>query len=245
MRFKKHVNKFYKLSNWNNYFVIKIKNMSGRSKNGYMLLRTKKHNKNNFYLNLCKLVPSGLSLILNLCYSNYNNCFFFFVKNTNNQYYYIRSINGLFLGDFFKSISFNPRYITNFYLGFILFGKYLKKGLIISNIKTDFKKPKYIKAAGTYGHVLDIFKDLSLILLKLPSSRKKIVNFNSVVTIGRNNFIDKKYQFYSKAGILKNNGVASKVRGVAMNPVDHPHGGRTKTNSPEVSLWGWVAKHSR
>jgi ribosomal protein L2 len=29
-----------------------------------------------------------------------------------------------------------------------------------------------------------------------------------------------------------------------MNPVDHPHGGRTKTNSPEVSLWGWVAKRS-
>ena len=35
------------------------------------------------------------------------------------------------------------------------------------------------------------------------------------------------------------------VRGVAMNPVDHPHGGRTKTNQPEVSKWGWVAKHSR
>jgi ribosomal protein L2 len=29
-----------------------------------------------------------------------------------------------------------------------------------------------------------------------------------------------------------------------MNPVDHPHGGRTKTNSPEVSIWGWVAKKS-
>jgi large subunit ribosomal protein L2 len=34
------------------------------------------------------------------------------------------------------------------------------------------------------------------------------------------------------------------VRGVAMNPIDHPHGGRTKTNKPEVSPWGWVTKHS-
>jgi large subunit ribosomal protein L2 len=34
------------------------------------------------------------------------------------------------------------------------------------------------------------------------------------------------------------------VRGVAMNPVDHPHGGRTKTNKPEVSPWGWVTKYS-
>jgi len=40
-------------------------------------------------------------------------------------------------------------------------------------------------------------------------------------------------------------GRKSMVRGVAMNPVDHPHGGRTKTNSPEVSIWGWVAKISR
>jgi ribosomal protein L2 len=27
-----------------------------------------------------------------------------------------------------------------------------------------------------------------------------------------------------------------------MNPVDHPHGGRTKTNQPEMSPWGWVTK---
>jgi large subunit ribosomal protein L2 len=32
---------------------------------------------------------------------------------------------------------------------------------------------------------------------------------------------------------------------VAMNPVDHPHGGRTKTNKPEVSPWGWVTKYNK
>jgi ribosomal protein L2 len=30
-----------------------------------------------------------------------------------------------------------------------------------------------------------------------------------------------------------------------MNPVDHPHGGRAKTNKPEKSPWGWIAKHSK
>jgi large subunit ribosomal protein L2 len=35
------------------------------------------------------------------------------------------------------------------------------------------------------------------------------------------------------------------VRGVAMNPVDHPHGGRTKTNSPEVTPWGKIAKFNK
>lgn len=36
----------------------------------------------------------------------------------------------------------------------------------------------------------------------------------------------------------------TKVRGVAMNPVDHPNGGRTKSKSPEISPWGWVAKYN-
>ena len=36
----------------------------------------------------------------------------------------------------------------------------------------------------------------------------------------------------------------TKVRGVAMNPVDHPNGGRTKSKSPELSPWGWIAKNN-
>ena len=35
------------------------------------------------------------------------------------------------------------------------------------------------------------------------------------------------------------------VRGVAMNPVDHPNGGRTKAKQPELSPWGWVAKRNK
>jgi ribosomal protein L2 len=30
-----------------------------------------------------------------------------------------------------------------------------------------------------------------------------------------------------------------------MNPVDHPNGGRTKTNSPTKSAWGWISKKSK
>jgi large subunit ribosomal protein L2 len=35
------------------------------------------------------------------------------------------------------------------------------------------------------------------------------------------------------------------VRGVAMNPVDHPNGGRTKTVQPEKSPWNWIAKKKK
>ena len=47
-----------------------------------------------------------------------------------------------------------------------------------------------------------------------------------------------------KAGRSRWLGIRPTVRGTAMNPVDHPHGGRTKTNKPEVSPWGWVTKYS-
>ena len=46
------------------------------------------------------------------------------------------------------------------------------------------------------------------------------------------------YNITGKAGTRVLFGSKPKVRGVARNPVDHPHGGRTKTNQPEVSIWG-------
>jgi len=48
-----------------------------------------------------------------------------------------------------------------------------------------------------------------------------------------------------KAGINMNRGYRPTVRGVAKNPVDHPHGGRTKTNSPERTPWGKTAKYNK
>jgi len=60
--------------------------------------------------------------------------------------------------------------------------------------------------------------------------------------MGRNINLLKKFSRSSKAGDSFLRGFKSKVRGVAMNPVDHPNGGRTKTNQPEKSVWGWIAK---
>jgi large subunit ribosomal protein L2 len=58
------------------------------------------------------------------------------------------------------------------------------------------------------------------------------------VILGRNTQTDKKFKVLGKAGTRILSGKKPKVRGVARNPVDHPHGGRTKTNQPEVSIWG-------
>jgi large subunit ribosomal protein L2 len=56
--------------------------------------------------------------------------------------------------------------------------------------------------------------------------------------LGRNSQTDSRFKVLGKAGTRLLIGKKPKVRGVARNPVDHPHGGRTKTNQPEVSIWG-------
>lgn len=105
------------------------------------------------------------------------------------------------------------------------------------------KNSVYIKSPGTFSQVLSINKELNLILIKLPSGKKKYVGINYLCTLGRNNNIFHKFLVVGKAGLKRNLGKNVIVRGVAMNPVDHPHGGRTKTNKPEVSPWGWVTKY--
>ena len=88
------------------------------------------------------------------------------------------------------------------------------------------------------------FFDLNLVKIRFSSGTQKIISGNSICTVGRNNNIYHKYLVYGGYKWSNYLGKKSLVRGVAMNPVDHPHGGRTKTNKPEVSPWGWVTKYS-
>jgi len=92
---------------------------------------------------------------------------------------------------------------------------------------------------------MDINWDLELILIYLPTQTLRWVSFYSTGTIGRVSNINHYNTKPGKAGFNRNRNVRPTVRGVAMNPVDHPHGGRTKTNSPEVTPWGKIAKFNR
>ena len=47
---------------------------------------------------------------------------------------------------------------------------------------------------------------------------------------------------FGKAGSKRNLGIRPTVRGVAMNPIDHPHGGKTSGGRPSVTPWGKLTK---
>merc|ERR1712150_317321 len=115
--------------------------------------------------------------------------------------------------------------------------KLIKRFSIIFNVSLQYKsKGIYAKSSGTYCSLINNYKDYNLSKIALPSRKSYIISSNCFVTLGRNSNLKKKYEVLGSAKQNIHNGFKSKVRGVAMNPVDHPHGGRTKTNKPEVSI---------
>ena len=98
------------------------------------------------------------------------------------------------------------------------------------------------RGAGTQVQLMA--KEGKLALLKLPSGEQRMVQAECRATVGQVGNLDHENISIGKAGRSRWLGKRSHVRGVAMNPVDHPHGGgegRSKGNHPQ-SPWGTPAK---
>ncbi len=87
-------------------------------------------------------------------------------------------------------------------------------------------------------------KEGDRVLLKMPSGEIRYVHASCKATIGQVGNLDHENVSIGKAGRARWLGRRPHVRGIAMNPVDHPHGGgegRSKGNHPQ-SPWGQPAK---
>lgn len=153
-------------------------------------------------------------------------------------------IQGVSLGQKMYTSSLPKNYWVNNLPGNLVFLKFLTKFTLFSNVFLKNIK-KYSLSNGTYCQLLDYFHDYNLCKITMPSKKIKIISGWNFVVLGKNAQSEFKYKRFCKAGINFFLGKKPKVRGVARNPVDHPHGGRTKTNQPEVSIWGWVAKRNK
>jgi len=106
---------------------------------------------------------------------------------------------------------------------------YLPKNKPISLIELlPYKGVQYIRSTGVFGIVLKMDLRIHTALIKLPSGVRKIFSVHSIGSVGRVALPAKKRFHNPKAGYRVGFGFKSVVRGVAMNPIDHPHGGRTK-----------------
>ena len=76
----------------------------------------------------------------------------------------------------------------------------------------------------------------------MQSGEIRLFPLDCMATIGSVSNLDNKNATVGKAGRSRWFGIRPTVRGVAMNPVDHPHGGRTNGGRPSVTPWGIPTK---
>lgn len=94
---------------------------------------------------------------------------------------------------------------------------------------------KLALAAGTYFKILYRSFCKTFYVMTIPSGLIIKVPSEGLAVMGRSSNTQSNKRVVGLAGINFFNGVNPRVRGVAMNPVDHPNGGRTKTPKPERS----------
>lgn len=103
---------------------------------------------------------------------------------------------------------------------------------------------KYARAAGCSAEIIAESRN-GLVSIKLQSGQVKALSDKCIATIGSVSNPEHKNKKYRKAGEMRWLGRRPHVRGVAMNPVDHPHGGgegKTSGGRPSVTPWGLPGK---
>jgi large subunit ribosomal protein L2 len=117
-------------------------------------------------------------------------------------------------------------------------------GTIIHNVElTPGRGGQMCRAAGTYAQL--VAKEGKYALLRLPSGEVRKVLSACTATVGQVGNIQHENISLGKAGRNRWLGNRPKVRGVAMNPIDHPLGGgegRSSGGRHPCSPWGWPTK---
>jgi large subunit ribosomal protein L2 len=117
-------------------------------------------------------------------------------------------------------------------------------GTIVHNIETKIGKGGQLaRSAGTYAQIVG--RDQGYVIIRLNSGEQRLVNGACFATIGAVSNPDHMNISLGKAGRNRWLGFRPHNRGVAMNPIDHPHGGgegRTSGGRHPVTPWGKPTK---
>jgi large subunit ribosomal protein L2 len=110
-------------------------------------------------------------------------------------------------------------------------------GTAVHNVEiTPGKGGQMARSAGTSVQV--VAKEGEYVTLRMASTEMRLIHGNCLATIGEVGNAEHELITWGKAGKTRWKGHRPKVRGEVMNPVDHPHGGRTRGGRNVVSPWG-------
>jgi large subunit ribosomal protein L2 len=120
-------------------------------------------------------------------------------------------------------------------------------GTIVHNVEMKPGKGGQIaRSAGTYVQVVG--RDRGMVIVRLNSGEQRYIHANCMGTVGAVSNPDNANTNLAKAGRNRWKGIRPLTRGVAKNPVDHPHGGgegRTSGGRHPVTPWGKPTKGAR
>lgn len=160
------------------------------------------------------------------------------------KFYYILASLGMRKGQVIdntvKSTSLNVAQGTTYRLSDLVVGTK------VYNIEMKpGKGGQLIRSAGAVGYILSKDKQSETVKVKLPSGNTKELPENCKACVGQVSNDGWMNRSLGKAGRSRWYSRRPTVRGVAMNPVDHPHGGgegKTSGGRPSVTPWGHITK---
>ncbi|MER3451948.1 MAG: 50S ribosomal protein L2, partial [Thermus sp.] len=122
--------------------------------------------------------------------------------------------------------------------------RFIPVGTVVHAVELEPKKgAKLARSAGTSAQIQG--REGEYVILRLPSGELRKVHGECYAAVGAVGNADHKNIVLGKAGRTRWLGRKPHVRGAAMNPVDHPHGGgegRAPRGRPPASPWGWQTK---
>ncbi len=154
------------------------------------------------------------------------------VEYTDGEKRYILHPKGLNVGDTIVSGAGSDVRLAN-----CLPLKEMPLGTAVHNV--ELKPGKGGQLARSAGSSLTVMaKEGDYVTLRLPSTEMRMIHGTCMATIGEVGNAEHELLSHGKAGKSRWLGKRPKVRGEVMNPVDHPHGGRTRGGRNVVDKWG-------
>ena len=154
------------------------------------------------------------------------------VEYTDGEKRYILHPKGLKQGD---TIVSGPG--SDFRVGNAMPLKEVPLGTQVHNIELKIAKGgQMARSAGAFAQV--VAKEGDYVTVRMASTEMRMIHGDCLATIGEVGNAEHELISWGKAGKTRWMGRRPKVRGEVMNPVDHPHGGRTRGGRNVVSPWG-------
>lgn len=216
-----------KVNGRNNRGVITVRHRGGGPKNYYRIIDFKRNKLD---------IPGTIETIE---YDPNRTCFIALVCYLDGERRYVLASTNMKVGQ--KIISGEQVEISE---GNCMPLQRIPLGSMVHNIELREKKGGQIaRSAGAYAEI--VAKESGTVQLKFPSSEIRIVRDCLYATIGQVSNLEHENMVIGSAGRKRHMGFRPTVRGVAMNPIDHPMGGgegKTAGGGHPVSPWGQKSK---